>query len=76
LGIDYIKLRQRADQKVRRIPKMSSDEEYIPNSARLNFELRVSSDAVIDPDFVSLQDDMNALLLKIRLDLRQSYSSC
>jgi hypothetical protein len=71
LGIDYIKLCQRADQKFHRIKKMSSDEEYIPNSARLNFELRVSSDAVIDPDFVSLQDDTNALLQQIRLDLKQ-----
>jgi hypothetical protein len=71
LGIDYIKLRHRADQKVRRIQKMSSEEEYIPNSARFNFELRVSSDASIDPDFVSLQDETNALLLQIRLDLKQ-----
>jgi hypothetical protein len=71
LGIDYLKLRHRADQKVRRIQKMSSDEDYIPNSARLKFELRVSNDAVFDPDFVSLQDDTNALLQQIRLDLKQ-----
>jgi hypothetical protein len=71
LGIDYLKLRHRADQKVRRIQKMSSNEDYIRNSVRLNFELRVSNDAVIDPDFVSLQDDTNALLQQIRLELKQ-----
>jgi hypothetical protein len=61
LGIDYIKLRQRVDHKDHRIKKMVSDHEYIPNSARLKFELRVSSDTQLDPDFTTLLDETNVL---------------
>jgi hypothetical protein len=61
LGCDYIKLRQRVDHKDRRIKKMASDHKYMPNSARLKFELRVSSDAQLDPNFTTLLDETNAL---------------
>jgi hypothetical protein len=36
LGADYVKLRQRVDHKDRRIKKMASDNEYIPNLTRSN----------------------------------------
>jgi hypothetical protein len=70
LGSDYIKLRQRVDHKNRRIQKMASDHEYIPNSARLKFELRVSSDAQLDPDFTTLLDETNALRDQYQQDFK------
>ena len=44
VGIDFIKQLQRVDIKNRRITKMSSDDDYVPTSARIKFELKVNND--------------------------------
>jgi hypothetical protein len=71
LGCDYIKLRQRMDHNDRHIKKMASDQEYIPNLTRLKFELRVSSDAQLDPHFTTLLDEMNALHDQYQQDFKK-----
>jgi hypothetical protein len=70
IGNDYIKLRQRAAQKERRITKMSPDDDYIPNSARLKFELKVSKEAYMNPEYTSLVDETNLLVATYQQDLK------
>jgi hypothetical protein len=71
IGTDYIKLRQKAALKERRITKMSSDEDYIPNSARLKFELKVSNEACMDPEYTSLVDETKILIETFQQDLKK-----
>jgi hypothetical protein len=74
-GVDYLKSRQRADLKKRRILKMSSDDEYIPNALRFAFELKVCDDAKQDAGFTTLVNESNDIIAQCKKDLKEKIVS-
>lgn len=59
LSKDHLRLRAKANNKSKQINKMTTDEEYIPRSARVAFKLTGSKMVAESPEYIALQTETN-----------------
>ena len=76
LANDHIDLLHRLHEKSAQLQRMEADEGIIPRSARLKFELTVSKKVEAHPDFIKLQEALDADVANMRTQLRNRIIEC
>ena len=71
LGLRHLKLLVTANNKAKHIRRMTDDQDFVPRSARVNFEFHVSKPAEESPEFTALREDTNDLIAAFQRSLTQ-----
>ena len=71
LGLRHLKLLVKANNKAKHIRRMTDDQDFVPRSARVDFEFHVSKPAEESPEFTALREDTNDLITAFQRSLTQ-----
>jgi hypothetical protein len=71
LGHKHVSLLHKLYNKQSQVNRMESDEDFIPRSARIDFQFHMSKNAEERPEFLALQEETNAHITTFRKLLRQ-----
>ena len=69
-GRQFIDLLHRRHNKQRQFDRMSADDETIPRSARIEFQLLAPKNVLERPDFIELQDATSQLVNDFKVSLK------
>ena len=72
IGRDHLDILHKLHHKLSQLQRMESDEEFIPQSARIDFKLNVSKKASEDPKFLTLKEQTDIVVADFRKVLRNS----
>ena len=70
LGKEHILILSRVDHKILQVKRMKDDAEFIPKSARINFDLSMSKRASANQDYVNLTETTKQLIIEFQLKLK------
>jgi hypothetical protein len=71
LGHQHVNLLHKLHNKKAQISRMEGDEDFIPRSARIDFQFHMSKHAEERPEFLALQEETNSHIADFRKFLRQ-----
>jgi hypothetical protein len=71
LGHQHVNLLHKLYNKKAQISRMEGDEDFIPRSARIDFQFHMSKHAEERPEFLALQEETNSHIADFRKFLRQ-----
>jgi hypothetical protein len=71
LGHQHVSLLHKLYNKQAQITRMEGDEDFIPRSARIDFQFHMSNRAEERPEFLALQEETNSHIADFRKFLRQ-----
>ena len=72
LGKEQIIMLQRVQHKRNQVKRMKDDKEFIPRSARVDFDLTVSKKTAESTDYATLSEENNTTVKTFRQDCRKN----
>ena len=70
-GIQFIDLYHKLQQKITQLSKMTNNPEFIPRSARINFEFYVRPEIKQTPEFSNIESSTTDLIKSFQLNLKE-----